>query len=151
MDLSKVKWVVIIAIVVGGGWLVTEGGMNAIYDNATEDLPGNDPEKDVIDEASLSKYGGFLLSTFRYQKAKVFYTAAIERYGPEGANYYWDIYQLARCEEKLQNYEPAVILLRDLYNIDGDFYDERVPGRDTLKLRIMKLVEMHDLSHLAVQ
>ncbi|PCJ53775.1 MAG: hypothetical protein COA73_14960 [Candidatus Hydrogenedentota bacterium] len=150
MDLSKVKWVVIVLVVVGGGWLVTEGGMDYVFNAATEELPGNDPEKDVIDEASLSKYGGFLLSTFRYTKAKIFYTAAIERYGPEGGNYYWNIYQLARCEEKMGNYESAVLLLRELHNVDGDAFDERVPGRDTLKLRIMKLVETHDLSHLAV-
>ena len=42
MDLSKVKWVVIAAVVLGVGWLVTEGGVNWAYDRATAGTPGED-------------------------------------------------------------------------------------------------------------
>jgi tetratricopeptide (TPR) repeat protein len=145
MDLSKVKWVLIIVVVVGGGWLVTQGGMDYMFEKATKNLPGNDPEQDVLDEATLSKYGGFLLTTFRYKQAKVFYEAAIQRYDTKGKNYYFNNLQLARCEEKLENYREAVTILDNLYGVDADQYDERIPNQDKLKLRIMKLVEMHEL------
>ena len=145
MDLSKVKWVLIIVVVIGGGWLVTQGGIDYMYNKATKNLPGNNPSQDVLDEASLSKYGGFLLATFRYSQARAFYTSALDRYGVEGNNFYYNNFQLARCEEKLQNYREAVTILDNLYAIDADQFDERIPSQDSLKLRIMRLVEMHDL------
>ena len=144
MDLSKLKWVLIAAVVIGGGWLVTEGGINWVYKNATEDTAGADPEKDKIDESTLSRYGGFLLTTFRYEKAKEFYQTAIDRY-PDGDNLWWNYYQMARCEEKLYNYQRAADILHMLWTEDADQYDERVPNQATLRLRLDKLVEVHDL------
>ena len=144
MDLSKLKWVIIAAIVIGGGWLVTEGGINWIFDNATEADPGNDPEKDENDEGTLSRYGGFLMATFRYEKAKKFYQTAIDRY-PEGDNIWWNYYQMARCEEKLYEYQRAADILHMLWTEDADQYDERVPDMATLKLRLDKMIEVNDL------
>ena len=144
MDLSKLKWVFIAAIVICGGWLVTEGGINWVYNNATEANPGTDPEKDKINESTLSRYGGFLLTTFRYEKAKKFYQSAIDRY-PDGDKLWWNYYQMARCEEKLYNYQRAADILHMLWTEDADQYDERVPDRATLKLRLDKLVEINDL------
>jgi len=144
MDLSKVKWVVIIAIVVGGGWLATEGGINWAFKRATSGTPGESESADKINEATLTRYGGFLLATFRYEKAAKFYSEAISRF-PNGANRYWNRYQLARCEDKLENYQNEVNLLYSLYEIDADQYDERIPGVDELQLRIQKLVEVHEL------
>ena len=144
MDLSKLKWVLIAAIVIGGGWLVTEGGVNWVYKNATEASPGTDPEKDKIDESTLSRYGGFLLATFRYEKAKKFYQSSIDRY-PDGDKLWWNYYQMARCEEKLYNYQRAADILHMLWTEDADQYDERVPNQATLRLRLDKLVEVHDL------
>ncbi|MCH8204063.1 MAG: tetratricopeptide repeat protein [Candidatus Hydrogenedentes bacterium] len=144
MDLSKLKWVLIAAIVIGGGWLVTEGGVNWVYKKATEATPGTNPEKDKIDESTLSRYGGFLLSTFRYEKAKKFYQSAIDRY-PDGDKLWWNYYQMARCEEKLYNYQRAADILHMLWTEDADQYDERVPGRPRLKLRLDTLIELNDL------
>ena len=144
MDLSKLKWVLIAAIVIAGGWLVTEGGVNWVYKKATEATPGTNPEKDKIDESTLSRYGGFLLSTFRYEKAKKFYQSAIDRY-PDGDKLWWNYYQMARCEEKLYNYQRAADILHMLWTEDADQYDERVPGRPRLKLRLDTLIELNDL------
>ena len=144
MDLSKLKWVLIAAVVIGGGWLVTEGGINWVYKNATEDTPGADPEKDKIDESTLSRYGGFLLTTFRYEKAKDFYQTAIDRY-PDGDNLWWNYYQMARCEEKLYNYQRAADILHMLWLEDSDQYDERIPDQSTLKRRLDLLIELNDL------
>lgn len=144
MDLSKVKWVVIIAIVVGGGWLATEGGVNWAFKRATSGTPGESESADATSEATLTRYGGFLMSTFRYERAKEFYTEAITRF-PDGKNRYWNRYQLARCEDKLGNFQNEVDLLYSLYEIDADQYDERIPGVNELQLRIQKLVEVHEL------
>ena len=65
MDLSKLKWAVIILIVVGGGWLATEGGVNWAFSRATSGTPGESESADKINEATLTRYGGFLLATFR--------------------------------------------------------------------------------------
>lgn len=144
MDLSKLKWVFIAAVVIGGGWLVTEGGINWVYSNATKETPGADLDKDKVDESTLSRYGGFLILTFRYEKAKKFYQTAIDRY-PEGENVWWNYYQMARCEENLYNYQRAADILHTLWTEDADQYDERVPDMATLKLRLDKLIEVNDL------
>lgn len=144
MDLSKVKWVFIAAVVLGGGWLATEGGVNWAFNRATSGTPGQDENADKVAEATLTRYGGFLLSTFRYDKAKKFYTEAITRF-PGGENAYWNRYQLARCEDKLGNFQSEADLLYSLYEIDAIQYDERVPNSNELQLRIQKLVEVHEL------
>lgn len=146
MDLSKVVWLVVIVAIGGGVWLFTDGGMNKMYEQSTKSLVGNNPEQDVIDEAALSKYGDTLLTTFRYEKAKKFYTAAIERYGANGRNYWINLEHLARCEEKLGNELQTINILHQLWVQDGDSYDERVSSRLQLKPRITKLIELNGLS-----
>lgn len=144
MDLSKLKWVIIAAIVIGGGWLVTEGGINWVYDNATKEAPGADPDKDKTDENTLSRYGGFLMATFRYEKAKKFYQSAIDRY-PEGDNLWWNYYRMARCEERLYNYQRAADILHMLWTENANQHDERVDDQPTLKRRLDTLIEFNDL------
>ncbi len=144
MDLSKLKWLVIFAVILGGGWLFTSGGVNYMYNRATSGTPGADAGKDKTNEATLSKYGGFLMATFRYERAKDFYSTALQRY-PGGANRYWNRYQLARAHEKLDENEQAVELLVYLWQENAIQYDSRVANPDELKLRIQKLIEVHQL------
>lgn len=144
MDMSKIVYPLIIVAVIGGGWLLTSGGVNWQFKKYTEATPGQDVEQDVLDEKGLSKLGGFLLGTLRFERASEVYEKAIERY-PNGANIWWNYYQLARCYEKMEKYKEAVELLSYLSNEDGDSYDERVPNRDNLDLRIQKLVEVHEI------
>jgi hypothetical protein len=148
MDLSKIVWVIVILAVGGGIWSLTDGGQDKVFEEATKRLVGNDPDQDVIDEAALSKYGDLNLSTFRYEKAKKFYTAAVERYGSNGKNYWWNWQQLAKCEEKLDNTKVAVDILYMLWLQDGDAHDQRVSSREQLKTRIKNLVELNDLNIL---
>ena len=145
MDLSKVVWVVVIGAIVGGVWLFTDGGMNKAYEESTKSLVGNNPDQDVIDEAVLSKYGDTCLATLRYEKAKKFYTAATERYGASGKNYWWNMQQLAKCEEKLENEMATMQILHMLWVEDGDAHDERVSSRPQIKARLTKLIELNGL------
>ncbi len=144
MDLSWLKWLAIVLVVFGLGWLVTAGGVNYMYKSATSGTVGVDAGKDKINEAKLSKYGGFLMATFRYEGAEKFYDTAIRRF-PAGANYYWNRYQLARALEKQDEIQQAVEHLLYLYDNDGNSHDSRVPNQDTLKLRIQKLIEVNQL------
>lgn len=144
MDLSWLKWLVIVLVVFGLGWLVTSGGVNYMYNKATAGTVGVDAAKDKSNEAILTRYGGFLLSTFRYDRAKQFYSTALQRY-PGGENRFWNRYQLARCHEKLDEMEESVNLLLYLYDENGNQYDSRVPNQDTLKLRIQKLIEVNQI------
>lgn len=144
MDLSWLKWLVIVVVVFLVGWLVTAGGVNFMYNRATTGTTGVDAAKDKSNEAILTRYGGFLLSTFRYEGAKKFYDTAMRRY-PAGDNRYWNRYQLARCHEKLDEMEESVNLLLYLYDENANQYDSRVPNQDTLKLRIQKLIEVNQL------
>ena len=143
MDLSKVKWIVIIAVVVGAIFLASGPGVNAMYNRATKAVVGQDPTRDAADEATLSKYGGYLTTLLQYEKAEKFYSASIDRYGPDGKNFWWNIYKRARCYEKMRKYEDAVGDLYFLWREDGDSYDERVPENYILKNRIAKLIEVH--------
>jgi len=150
MDLSKVKWIVIIAVVGGAIWLFTGAGVDAVYDKATDTLPGNDVQQDIVDEAMLSKWAGFLMATFQLEKAKKFYKSAIDRYPgnetlPQGKNFWWNVYQLARCHEKLKEYPEACDLLYLCWLNNADAIDERVKDNDTIRLRMEKLIEMHEL------
>jgi hypothetical protein len=145
MDLSKIIWVVVIVALVGGGWLLTGSGMDRAYKESTKNLPGTFPEQDIIDEAILSKYAGYNMTLTRHQEAKKFYTAAVERYGVAGKNYWWNLYQIAQIEQKAGNDQIALDILYELWKQDGDQYDERVPGRDTLKLRIAKILELNQI------
>lgn len=143
MDLSKVILSIVVFVFFVGSLLLTNAGMNQAYENSTKILVGNDPDQDVIDEAVLSKYGGINFSMFRYEKAKKFYTASVKRYGENGRNYWWNLEQLAACEEKLGNDEAAVVLLHQLWMADGEKHDSRVSDRKELERRATELIQLN--------
>ena len=64
MDLSFLKWPVIIGVVVLIGWLGSSGGVNYMYGKFTTDTAGN-PEKAAVNEAGLSRLGGYCLKLFK--------------------------------------------------------------------------------------
>ena len=145
MDMSKIVWLVVIVAIVGGGWLLTGSGMNKMYENATSSMPGNAPEQDAKDEATLSKYGAFNLKLFRYDEARKFYTTSIDRYGTNGKNYWWNVFQLARVEQKTKNYAATIDWLYLLWVNDANQFDKRVANRDILQGRITRLCEVHEI------
>jgi hypothetical protein len=147
MDLSFLKWPVILLIVLGGAWLITDGGVNYMINQFKQGTPGEDAAKDRVNEAGLSRVAGFLLLTFRYEKADEVLTYLTTTYLPaNGAEHYWhNLYRLAKCKEKGGDYRTAVNILRELAYRDAHSQDERVPGFDVLRLRAEKLMETHEL------
>jgi len=143
--LSGLKWPAIIAVIVGIGWLGTSGGVNWMYDNFTEATPGVDAEQDKIDEAGLTKLGGYLMMLWQYDKAIDAMEAAINRYGPQAPNYYYNYYRLAKCYERTGQYQRALNQLRDIMGMEAWNHDDRIPNRDNLALRAQKLKEVHEL------
>lgn len=144
MDLSFLKWPVIIAGVVAAGWLLSSGGVNYMYKNYASVEAGVDPEEDVLNEAGLSRLGGYSLALFKYQQAFEIFDFTVRKY-PEGKNVWYNMYRMVRCAEKLERYQKAKQLLDALINVDAHTRDERVPVTDNLILRREKLVEMHEL------
>lgn len=147
MDLSKVKWIAIGSVALGGMWLLTTPGTDYMFNRLKNYPAGTDKATDESNEASLSKLGGYLFQTLRLGKAEEVLQFAVDRY-PAGKNVYHNTYRLVKCREKRQEYEGAVALLIALMRANAHQYDDRVPDRDTLKLRANKLIEVHNLGEM---
>ena len=145
MDLSKVKWIVLIAVIVGIVYFMTGPGVNSAYNNATKATVGENPDRDAIDEATLSKYGGYLTLMLRHERSEEFYTTAIDRYGQDGKNFSLNTYKRARCYQKLNKYKESADDLFFLWTEDGDSHDERVPDNYNIQSQLAKLIELFDL------
>lgn len=145
MDLSGLKWPLIIVIVVAIGWLASSGGVNWMVQQATKATPGQDPAQDVKDEARLSKIAGYLLVLWRYERAAEVLNECFARYGTAGANYWHNKYRMVKCQEKMENYQQAYNILQELIAAQAWTYDKRVPDMDNLSLRASKLKEVHEL------
>jgi hypothetical protein len=150
MDLSFLKWPVIILVVAGGAWLVTDGGVNYMINQFKQSTPGEDESRDRVDEAGLSRVAGFLLLTFRYQKADEVLTYLTQNYVPaNGAEHYWhNLYRLAKCKEKQGNYSMAVSIMQELAHRDAHTMDDRVARPEVLRLRAEKLMETHEIGEV---
>jgi hypothetical protein len=148
MDLSGLKWPIIIALVVLLGWLGTGPGISWMQGNFEKATPGEDATKDETDEAGLTRLAGYALWTFQYEKALEIMESAISRYDKNGKNYWFNQYRLVKCYEKRgtqEGYQAAYNILRALEQADAEQFDDRVPNRDNLSLRAAKLKEVHDL------
>lgn len=142
MDLTWLKWLVIILVVLGVGWLFTSGGVNYMEKKFSQ--PPADETAALANEAGLSKLGGFLLKTFRYDRARQVFEKATNTY-PDGANALYNYYRLVKCYEKLGQYQDAADTLAYLSSIDAHSMDKRVPESSNLDLRRAKLIEVHEL------
>jgi len=147
MDLSKVKWVIIIAVVVGAGWLVTAPGTAYMFNKLKAYTPADNAATNDANELSLSKLGGYLYQTLRYDKAEEVFEYTVEKY-PNGKNVFYNTYRLVKCHEKREDYDGAVKLLKRLMRANAHQSDDRVPELDILKLRTNKLIETHSLGEL---
>ncbi|HOJ33579.1 MAG TPA: tetratricopeptide repeat protein [Candidatus Hydrogenedentes bacterium] len=143
MDLSRVKWVALAALVVLLGWLFTEPGISYLHRKFTSD-PGGDPKQAELNELGLSRLGGFLLRTLRYEWAERVFEDALRLY-PDGKNSRYVLYRLAKVKEKRGDYRAAVAILERLMYENAHAIDDRVPNNDVLNLRRNKLVETHEL------
>jgi len=145
MDLSGLKWPIIIVVVVFVGWLFTSGGVNWMVGQATKADVGADAAKDARDEAMLSRIGGYLIYLWRYEKAAEVLTLSIERY-PNGANVLHNYYRLVTCYERQDMNQRAHNILQELIAAQAWNFDDRIPGQDNLSLRAAKLKEVHGLN-----
>lgn len=145
MDLSGLKWPLIIGVVVLVGWLMTSGGINYMISNFTKAQVGADPERDKIDEAGLSRISSYLITLFRYEKCAAVLNLSIDRYGATAPNYWNNLSRLSTCYEKMRNYRKAVEIIDFLIANEAHDKDPRVPNRDALSLRVAKLKEVHQL------
>ena len=144
MDLSGLKWPLIILIILGIGWLFSSGGINYMIKNFTKAEVGADPKRDVIDENGLSRLGGWMLLMWRYDKAMQVLQLAVDRY-PDGRNVWYNRYRMVKCAEKLQQYALATTIMEELIGADASSKDPRVPPNDNLRLRSEKLIEMYEI------
>lgn len=147
MDLSFLKWPILILVIVGGGWLVSEGGINYMINRFSQGTVGQDEARDRTNELGLSRIAGFLIFTFRYEKADQVLSHLTTRHTPDtGAQHYWhNLYRLALCKERLGRQDQAVMILRNLAHANAHQYDDRVPGYEVLRLRAERLMEAHGL------
>lgn len=145
MDLSGLKWPLIILVIVVIGWLGSSGGVSYMVNNFTKATPGADAQRDKVDEAGLTRVAGYLMMLLRWERSKDVLETVINRYGNTGANYWYNMYRLAKCYEKLGRYQEAYNILRDLAQLNAHQYDDRVPEFDNLNLRANKLKEVHNL------
>lgn len=140
MDLSGLKWPLIIVVVVAIGWLGTSGGINWMVSQSTKATPGQDAKQDARDEQRLTSVAGYLLMLWRYEKAGEVLSMAIDRY-PNGENYWYNYYRMAKCYEKLGKPAEACNTLITVMQNRDQISDERVPNADNLRLRATKIAE----------
>ncbi len=146
MDLSGLKWPIIIALIAGIVFIASSPGVNYLVSNFTDANPGEDPERDKIDEAGLSRIGGYLMYQFRYERAMDVMQTAINRYGYDGANYWHNKYRIVRCLDRLKRYQESYDVLQELISAEANQYDSRVPRNDILRRHAATLREVHSLS-----
>lgn len=143
MDLSGLKWPLIIVVVVAIGWLGSSGGVNWMVSQSTKAQPGADAKQDARDEQRLTSVAGYLLTLWRYEQAADVMGTAIDRYGTAGKNYWYNYYRMAKCFEKMNQPGKAVNTLMEVMRQRNQITDDRIPGWDTLKLRATKIAETH--------
>ena len=145
MDLSGLKWPLIIAAVVGIGWLATSAGVNWMGQRFVAAAPGVDAQQDLRDEAGLTKLATYTYYLWKWQKTADILQTSIERYGEDGANYWYNLERLSNCYDRLGEYQESYDILRQLMDVNAHEIDSRVGNFDNLNLRASKLREMYDL------
>ncbi|NLF57065.1 MAG: hypothetical protein GX580_05460 [Candidatus Hydrogenedens sp.] len=145
MDLGKLKWPLIIAAVVLVFWLASNGGVNYMVSKFTTAVPGQDQERDRLDEAGLSRFGGYLMYTFQFDKAASVLELAVDRYGPLGANYWYNLYRLSKCYDRLKRYRESYDILTMLVDNDASQFDKRVPDSQIMRVTATRLQEVQGL------
>lgn len=145
MDLSFLKWPIIILVIVGIGFLFTSPGVNWMVNRYTKATVGQDMGKDLTDENGLTRIGGYLLFTWQYQKAYDTMNLSVQRYGADGRNYHYNLYRMARCLDRLERYKESYNILEQLIQVNAHEFDNRVADNDNLRLRADKLKEVHEL------
>jgi hypothetical protein len=155
MDLTFLKWPLIIIIVGALIWLFTDGGLNWMESSLLAKPYGEDAQVDETTEARMSKLAGYLNRTFRSERADQLLIVCAERF-PDGKNYYNNLYRRARIHERLGNtksnpddqlvhFNNALDFLYILIDDDAHTIDERVPPINALRRRATDIAERNSL------
>lgn len=145
MDLSGLKWPLIIVAIVGIGWLGTSGGIQWMYGNFTKAAPGVDVNQDIRDEAGLTKLAGYTYFLWKWKETIAIIETSMERYGDGAPNYWYNMERLSNCYDRIGNYKMSLEILELLMRARAWEVDPRVPNREQLNLRANTLREMHEL------
>ncbi|HIJ65477.1 MAG TPA: tetratricopeptide repeat protein [Candidatus Hydrogenedentes bacterium] len=145
MDLGKLKWPILFLLLLAIFWFFTPSAANYFYNKHTQVEPGSDPALDKKHEAGLTFHGNFQMKTLRLKRAIQFLQAAVDRY-PNGRNYWLNMSRLARCHERLGNYETTIEILETMLANNAKSIDDRVPPNSHLETRINKLREVHEIA-----
>ena len=159
MDLSGLKWPIIIAVIAGLGWLVSSGGQNWIEKKVLNYTVSENEDLNKANEKALSNLGGFFIKTMRYERGIRVLRTSIDRYGEDGANYYFNIYRCSRTyealgdstanrEKQVENYTMALGMLKFLIDNNAHSIDDRVPEVDVLRLRATDIAENNNLGEI---
>lgn len=143
MDLSGLKWPLILMLVAVLVFLVSTPGIDFMFNQFSAD-PGDDALRARRYEEALSRLGGFCILSLRLEKGRMILEYALEHY-PDGANAYFNKYRLYRIYRKLGRMETAVKILDTLLDENAHAKDHRVPSNDVLELERNKLIELYDM------
>lgn len=146
MDLSGLKWPLILVVIVGVGWLGTKGGVAWMYGKFTEATPGVDLDQDLRDEAGLTRLGGYTFHLWQWERTIDILETAINRYGENAPNYWYNMERLASCYDRVGEFQISYDILQELMRANAHEIDDRVPNFDALNLRANKLKEMYELN-----
>ena len=149
MDLSKLKWPIIIVVVALVVFLLSSPGINYLHNRYLQD-PGEDAALAAKNEAGLTRLAALLMRTFRYAYAYEVAGDAVRLY-PEGEHAVLNRYRQARMAEKLGRPDEAVSILMEVQGVvasaaPGAFQD--VPTVDGLQHKIDELNELHEMGEV---
>ena len=145
MDLSGLKWPLVIVVDVGIGWLATSGGVNWMYGNFTAASPNVDEAQDLRDEAGLTKLAGYTYFLWKWRTTIDIIETSQQRYGEWGPNYWYNMERLANCYDRIGDYQTSYNILQEIMDANAHEIDDRVGNFDNLNLRASKLRELHEL------
>ncbi len=145
MDLSRLKWPLLVVIIVGIGFLASSPGIDYMVNKFTAAQPGVDIAQDATDEAGLSRVAGYLMYMFRFERALEVLRLSMDRYGKSSANYWNNRYREAQCLDRLKRYKESYDVLQDIIRANASQIETRVPNNDILRTRAEKLKAVHGL------
>lgn len=159
MDLSGLKWPIIIVVVALMGWLVSSGGQTWMENRLLDYKVSENEDLNKANEQALSNLGGFFIKTMQYERGIRVLMNSIERYGEDGKNYYFNINRCSRTheaigdstanrEKQIEHYTKALQMLKFLIENNAHAIDERVPETDVLRLRATDIAENNQLGEI---
>lgn len=159
MDLSGLKWPIIIVVVALLGWLVSSGGQTWMETRLLEYKVSENEDLNKANEQALTNLGNVFIKTMQRERGIRVLMNSIERYGEDGKNYYLNIYRCSRAhetlgdatanrEKQIEHYTKALQMLRYLIENNAHDIDAEIPETDVLRLRATDIAENNQLGEI---